>query len=405
MNIVIVSDFAHVNGGNAAVALASATGLAQHGHSVTLFAGVGPVAPEIAASPVTVVSTNQQAIGDDRRRTRAVVQGIWNVKAARMMTDLLGRMDMRRTVVHVHGWDKALSSSVVRAALSMGARMICTFHDYVSVCPNGGFYNHPRDEVCRLEPLSLSCVLESCDRRGYGQKLWRVARHTVQRRWGLLPGAVKHVIVVSDFSRRILEPFLPSGIHLHSVQNMINVTRSAPADPARNRAYVMVGRMSREKGPHVLASVAGRTPWPVRFVGDGESLAEIRRLAPRSMVTGWLSHDDVVKELAGARALIFPSLWHETEGLVVLEAAALGIPSVVADSCAARDLVIQEETGLHFRSGDDRHLQSVMDRLQDDQLVRQLGEAAYRRYWKNPRSLERHIADLERIYDVVLRDE
>jgi glycosyltransferase involved in cell wall biosynthesis len=78
---------------------------------------------------------------------------------------------------------------------------------------------------------------------------------------------------------------------------------------------------------------------------------------------------------------------------------------VVADSCAARDLVIQEETGLHFRSGDDRHLQSVMDRLQDDQLVRRLGEAAYRRYWKNPRSLERHIADLERIYDVVLRDE
>ena len=405
MNIVIVSDFAHVNGGNAAVALASAIGLAQHGHSVILFAGVGPVAPEIAASPVTVVSTNQQAIGDDRRRTRAVVQGIWNVKAARMMTDLLGRMDVRRTVVHVHGWDKALSSSVVRAALTMGTRVVCTFHDYVSVCPNGGFYNHPRDEVCRLQPLSASCVLESCDRRGYGQKLWRVARHTVQRRWGLLPDAVKHVIVVSDFSRRILEPFLPSGIHLHSVQNMINVTRSAPADPAGNRAYVMLGRMSREKGPHVLASVASRMPWPVRFIGDGESLPEIRRLAPRSTVTGWLSHDDVVKELAGARALIFPSLWHETEGLVVLEAAALGIPSVVADSCAARDLVIHEDTGLHFRSGDDRHLQSVMDRLQDDHLVRRLGEAAYRRYWKNPRSLERHIADLERIYDVVLHDQ
>lgn len=405
MNIVIVSDFAYVNGGNAAVALASATGLAKHGHSVTLFAGTGPVAPEIAVSPVTVVSTNQQAIGDDRRRARAVVQGIWNVKAARMMAEMLGRMDLRETVVHVHGWDKALSSSVVRAALTMSARVVCTFHDYVSVCPNGGFYNHPRDEICRLQPLSLSCVLENCDRRGYGQKLWRVVRHTVQRRWGLLPDAVKHVIVVSDFSRRILEPCLPSGIHLHSVQNMINVARSGPADPGGNRAYVMVGRMSREKGPHVLASVAGRTPWPVRFIGDGESLPDIRRLAPKSTVTGWLSHADVVKELAGARALIFPSLWHETEGLVVLEAAALGIPSVVADSCAARDLVIDEETGLHFRSGDDQHLQSVMDRLQDDQLVRRLGEAAYHQYWKNPRSLERHIAELERVYEVVLRDD
>ncbi len=405
MNIVIVSDFAHVTGGNAAVALASATGLAKQGHTVTVFAGVGPVGPEIAASPVTVVSTNQQAIGDDRRRTRAAVQGIWNVKAARMMAKMLERMDLRRTVVHVHGWDKALSSSVVRTALTMEAKVVCTFHDYVSACPNGGFYNYPRDEICRLRPLSLSCVMESCDRRGYGHKLWRVVRHSIQRRWGLLPDAIKHVIVVSDFSRRILEPFLPSGIHFHPVQNMINVTRSVPADPAGNSAYVMAGRMSREKGPHLLASVAGRTQWHIRFVGDGESLPDIRRLAPRSTITGWLSHDDVVKELAGARVLVFPSRWHETEGLVVLEAAALGIPAVVADSCAARDLVIDGETGLYFRSGDDRHLQSVMDRLQDHQLVRRLGAAAYRRYWNNPRSLERHIADLERIYELVLRDE
>jgi glycosyltransferase involved in cell wall biosynthesis len=165
----------------------------------------------------------------------------------------------------------------------------------------------------------------------------------------------------------------------------------------------MVGRMSREKGPHLLAAVAGRTGWDVRFVGDGESLPEISRLAPRSVMTGWLPQEAVWKEITGARALIFPSLWHETEGLVVSEAAALGVPAVVADACAARELVIDGETGLHFKSGDPHDLQRVMERLQDDQLVRRLGEAAYRRYWRHPRSLDRHLADLERVYDVVLR--
>jgi glycosyltransferase involved in cell wall biosynthesis len=247
--------------------------------------------------------------------------------------------------------------------------------------------------------------MEHCDRRGYGQKLWRVARHAVQRRWGLLPDGIKHVIVVSDFSRRILEPFLPARIHIHHVQNMIGVARAAPADPAGNSPYVMAGRMSREKGPHLLAVVADRTQWNVRFIGDGESLPDIRRLAPKTTVTGWLSHDDVLKEIAGARALVFPSLWHETEGLVVLEAAALGVPAVVADACAARDLVIDGETGLYFRSGDDRHLQSVMDRLHDHHLVRRLGASAYRRYWQHPRSLDRHVADLERVYELVLRNE
>ncbi|HJR77232.1 MAG TPA: glycosyltransferase family 4 protein [Nitrospiraceae bacterium] len=405
MNIIIVSDFAHVSGGNAAVALTSASGLARQGHAVTVFAGVGPVGAEIASGPVKVICTGQQAIADDPRRTRAVVQGIWNVKAARMMAEALRSMDLSRTVVHVHGWDKALSSSVVRTALSLGAKVVCTFHDYVSVCPNGGFYNHSRDEICRLRPLSLACVMESCDRRGYGQKLWRVVRHSVQRRWGLLPDAVKHVVVVSDFSRRVLEPFLPAGIRIHPVPNMIGVIRTTPAAPADNSAYVMVGRMSREKGPHLLASVAGRTGWSVKFIGDGESVTDIRRLAPGATVTGWLSRDAVLKEIAQARALIFPSLWYEGEPLVILEAAALGIPAVVADSCAARDLVIDGETGLYFRSGDDRDLQSVMERLQDRDLVRRMGEAAYGRYWSNPRSLERHLADLERVYELVLRDE
>jgi len=402
VNIVVVSDFAYVNGGNAAVALSSAVGLAQQGHAVTLFAGAGPVDPRIQSSAVTVVCTDQQSIGDDPRRTRAMVQGIWNAKAARTMARMLESMDLDRTVVHVHGWDKVLSSSVVRTAIRMGAKVVCTYHDYVSVCPNGGFYNHPKDEICHLRPLSVSCVLEGCDRRGYAQKLWRVARHVVQKRWGLVPDGIEHVIVVSDFSRNVLQPFLSSRTRIHHVSNMTTVMRDVPATPSENSAYVMVGRMSREKGPHLLASVAQRSGWNVRFVGDGESVPEIRRAAPRSVITGWLPHSAVLKEIAHARALIFPSLWYEGEPLVILEAAALGIPAVVADSGAARDLVIHGETGLHFRSGDDRHLQTVMDRLLDHQLVRRLGEAAYHRYWQRPRSLERHITDLERVYEQVL---
>ena len=316
MNVVVVSDFAYVNGGNAAVALSSAVGLAQQGHGVTLFAGTGPVDPRIQSSPITVHCTDQQSIGDDPSRTRAMVQGIWNTKAARTMARVLERMDLARTIVHIHGWDKVLSSSVARTALTMGARVVCTYHDYVSVCPNGGFYNHPKDEICHLQPLSTACVLEGCDRRGYPHKLWRVARNTVQQQWGWIPKAIKHVIVVSEFSRGILERFLPAGTHIHHVRNMIEIARDEPVLPDANAPFVMVGRLSREKGPHLLAAVAQRTGWPVRFIGDGEGATEIHRLSPTSVLTGWLSRDLVKNELSSARALIFPSLWYETEGLV-----------------------------------------------------------------------------------------
>ena len=405
MNIVVVSDFAYVNGGNAAVALSSAVGLAQQGHSVTLFAGTGPVDPRVQSSPITVLCTDQQPIGDDPLRARAMVQGIWNVKASRMMGRVLDHMDLRRTVVHFHGWDKVLSSSVVRTALMRGAKVLCTYHDYGSVCPNGGFYNHPKDEICHLRPLSTACVLEQCDRRGYAHKVWRVTRNVTQRRWGGIPRSIKHVLVVSEFSRRVLEPLLPAGTQVHHVRNMIDIARQEPVIPDADAPFVMVGRLSREKGPHLLAAVSGRTGWRVRFVGDGECATEIRRLSPSSVVTGWLSQDLVKRELSAARALVFPSLWYETEGLVVLEAAAMGVPAVVADSCAARDLVIDGKTGFHFRGGDDRDLEATMKRLQDVQVVRRLGGAAYRQYWSSPRSLKDHIADLERVYETVLHDE
>lgn len=172
MNIVVVSDFAHVNGGNAAVALGSAVGLAARGHAVTLFAGAGPVDERILASSIDVVCTDQYSIADDPRRLRAMVQGVWNAEAARAMARLLGRVDLDSTVVHVHGWDKVLSSSVVRTALSMGAKVVCTYHDYVSACPTGGFTIIRRMQFADCsrspEPVSLNGVIDGMPRTSGG---------------------------------------------------------------------------------------------------------------------------------------------------------------------------------------------------------------------------------------------
>ncbi len=64
------------------------------------------------------------------------------------------------------------------------------------------------------------------------------------------------------------------------------------------------------------------------FIGDGP-LRPIEATGAR--VTGWLSAEDVQRELEHARCLVFPSLWYETYGLVVNEAAARGIPAIVSD--------------------------------------------------------------------------
>src|SRR5262245_21581992 len=171
-HVIVVNDFAHVEGGASQVAISSAIGLANRGHQITYLSAVRPVAPELLNSRVRVEITGQHAIVSNPNRMRALIQGLWNRTASRSMEGILRELDPRQTVVHLHGWTKALSSSVIRAALSRRFKVICTLHDYFSACPNGSFFNYPKNRICTLQPLSASCIASQCDRRHYGHKLW-----------------------------------------------------------------------------------------------------------------------------------------------------------------------------------------------------------------------------------------
>ena len=108
--------------------------------------------------------------------------------------------------------------------------------------------------------------------------------------------------------------------------------------------------------------------------------------------------------LSKARALVFPSLWYETQGLVVMEAAAKGVPAIVSDGCAARDFIVHGETGLLFRNGDVADLAEKISMLKDPKLAEHLGRQAYERYWANPNSMENHISDLIKYYHHILNE-
>ena len=70
----------------------------------------------------------------------------------------------------------------------------------------------------------------------------------------------------------------------------------------------------------------------------------------------------------------------EAFGLVTLEAAASGIPSIVSDLPGVRTVVASEETGLLVPPGDVPALELALDRLfADPALTEALGAAARRR--------------------------
>ena len=218
-----------------------------------------------------------------------------------------------------------------------------------------------------------------------------------------MPAEVKHYISLSRLSQDVLVPFLPKDLHLHQVANSIEAEQAPPVDVSQSQTFSFVGRLSPEKGPLLLAKCAKQLGLDVLFVGDGPLQEELANIAPQAQFTGWLSSAQARAHLRKSRALVFPSLWYETQGLVVAEALSLGIPVIVPSTSAAREWVEDEVTGLIFRGGDVDDLAKQIQRLRNDpELASALGREGYKRYWRQPATLALHCQQLERTYRQIL---
>lgn len=399
--VIVLNDYCHVQGGASRVAVDEAVALARQGLEVIFFGAVGPVCDELKQAPLTVVCLDQPELLDVGKNPGVMLQGLWNVPAYKRLGALLRAHDPRATIVHLHGYTKALTSSAVRAAHAAGFAVVCTLHDFYTGCPNGAFFDFQRRTACPKRGLSLDCMATHCDKRRYVHKLYRVTRGLAQKYLGGLPGSVRHYITLSENSRRLLTSYLPADARYYPLENISEAPQQPPVDVAANQAVVAVGRLDIEKGVETLLAAARQAEVPLTFVGDGP-LRPLVDAAPNVRVTGWVNAAQVQAELGKARCLVFPSLWYETYGLVVAEAAARGIPTIVSAISAASERITPGVDGWHVPAGDAAALAQILRQQRDDGLVRRVGQAAYDRFWANPPTRARHVAGLCAIYEQIL---
>lgn len=401
--VVVLSDTTYCDGGAAKITITSAIGLARRGLRVIFVGGFGLPDPDLAAAGVEVICLDQPFIGMPAQRAAGAMTALWNRDSARQLDHILSGLDAADTVVHLHTWTKSLSSSVVPVIKRHGIPLVLTLHDYFTACPNGGFYDYQAEAICHRRPLSAGCLLRNCDSRHRIYKVWRTVRQVIQRTAGPLPGGADALIAISDFSLTVLRPYLPATTPVHRVDNPIESHKRAPAQPERQQGMLFIGRLSPEKGPHILAAAGREAGVPITFAGDGAMRADLASAYPEHSFPGWCSEDSLHALIDSTRALVLPSLWYETQGLVVPEAASRGVPAIVSTGCAASDSVEFDVTGLGVTAGSQSELATALRRLSDNSLVKRLGNAAYDRFWANPPSLDRHVSRLLEVYASVAK--
>jgi len=200
--------------------------------------------------------------------------------------------------------------------------------------------------------------------------------------WGFLADRLDYRIAVSEQARASAARWLPGEYDIIPNGALI----PDRADPGgRVHRIVFAGRQEPRKGLQILLqawpeihrqtgarlTVAGADPLAVRLL-----LTRLRVRDEGIDIRGFLSQEDLTRELLEAKALVAPSLGGESFGMVITRPFACATPVVASDIPGYRG-VVTPETGLLVPPGDPRALAlAVSNLLADEPRRRRFGEAA-----------------------------
>jgi glycosyltransferase involved in cell wall biosynthesis len=255
-------------------------------------------------------------------------------------------------------------------------------HGFQTACPNGQMIYEPRQAPCPGHYMAgnhLQCL--KCNAAGgtiHTLKRWLLT--SPRRR---LCSRAQANILPTAWLGSVLQ--LPKMVTIHHGLPAGRITVSSRV--AGPPSIVFLGRLVSTKGVHVLLQAVHKLPdcdFRLNILGDGPERgpleANVKSLGIESRVSfrGYLPANEVEQFLAGARAVVMPSLGGEVFGLVALENMLRKKVLIVSDIGALTEVV--GDAGLSFPAGDAQALAGCLRRvLHSKELSDEMGLKAFER--------------------------
>jgi glycosyltransferase involved in cell wall biosynthesis len=315
----------------------------------------------------------------------------------------------RPDVVYVHG----LGDVALERALMDVAPSVLFAHSYYGACISGEKTVRTPATRCCTRAFGPSCLLQYYPRRcGGWSPVTMVRQYSLQQSRRALFDAYASIVVATRHMAEEYARYVPE-VKLRVVPLPIETDRPVPARRPRTGGWrlLYLGRLEKSKGAaealEAAARAAGRLLTPVHLQVSGagtlhEVLAaravELMRLQPLLQVTftGWLDRHLVTAALDQSDLLLVPSRWPEPFGMVGVEAALRGVPSVAFGVGGIPEWLIDGVSGRLVPEGPraiERFGDAIADCLRDEASLarmRDLGRTNAARF-----SMAAHIAALE----------
>ena len=137
------------------------------------------------------------------------------------------------------------------------------------------------------------------------------------------------------------------------------------APPSRDRYYVAFSRLVRHKRLGLVVEAFSRLGLPLIIIGEGPERKRLETMASRNIrFVGWQTDEAAASLVGKAKALVHAA--EEDFGLVMAEAQAAGCPVIGYAGGAAREIMVEGDTGLLFHQQTADSIAEAVQRFEID---------------------------------------
>ncbi len=276
-------------------------------------------------------------------------------------------------VVDITGWSRSKVRDTVRG-FAPDAALVCGWLPYARVTA----------AAARSSGAPVAAICDNIDEGTLKQRLLPLYRKAVLNRlhdaWWVPGRRAARFLERRGFPRRRIY----EGVYCVDTSGLGSAFSVRTGEiPGWPRVFLFVGQYIERKGVRDLLRAFRRLPceagWNLWFCGTGplqEEIGRARERDSRIRDLGFVDPGRLPSVLARAGALVLPAL-HDNWPLVILEAAAAGLPIVCSNACGSSDELVEEGVnGFLSRAGDESGLAESMTRIieKTDEELRRMGE-------------------------------
>jgi len=314
-------------------------------------------------------------------KIKAFFSGIYNPFALISIRELINTF--KPDIIFIQNLFPLISPSILPVIKKIGVPVVMRVANYRLMCPNGLHLSH--GAVCERCVYGKEhwCVFKNCE-ENILKSIGYAVRNSVARIAGFYRKSISVYICASQFLRKRMIDAGYEAERIHVLPNIVPDAKTIETEQSKaDGSYVAyVGRISREKGVHVLLEAARMCPdIQFRIAGKINPAFRLPDILPQNVkLEGFLKRDELPSFYKKSRLFVSTSICFETFGISIAEAMLYSKPVIVSNIGVFPEFVEDGVTGFLSEPGNAEDLAKRIRHLWNDtDLCIEIGNAGRER--------------------------